>query len=80
MLDFNAYLTAQHLTREAVNDALPRATVRPDRVTITRRPGGIAARQWLSLALRRLANVVEVSSPQRRGSAMRVSSAHGGCC
>ena len=33
MLDFNAYLAAQHLTREAVNEALPKATVRPDHVT-----------------------------------------------
>jgi hypothetical protein len=80
MLDFNAYLAAQHLTREAVNEALPYATIRPDHSAMTSRRGGIAACLWLSLALRRLADVIEVSTPQRTSSALRASSAHGGCC
>jgi hypothetical protein len=66
MLDFNAYLAAQYMTREAVNDSLPRATARPDLVRMTCRPDAIATRQWLSLTLRRLADVVEASSRRRR--------------
>ena len=79
MLDFSTYVAAQHLTREAVNEALPKPTVRPDHVTMTRRPGGVAACQWLSLWLRHLADVIEASSPGRAGSAMRAPSAHCGC-
>ena len=79
MLDFSTYLAAQHLTREAVNEALPEATVRPDRVPMTHRPSDISARQWLSLSLRHLADAIEASSPRRSGSAMRAA-VHGGCC
>ena len=69
MLDFSAYLAAQYLTRELVNEALPEAPVRPDRVTKARRSGVVAARQWLSLTLRRLAGVVQPVG-ERAGSAL----------
>jgi hypothetical protein len=68
MLDFSAYLAAQHLTREAAHDALPHAPVRPDRVTTGRGPG-VAARHWLSVTLRHLATVI-AWEPERASSTM----------
>jgi hypothetical protein len=80
MLDFSTYLAAQHLTRGAVTEALPEAPIRPDRVPVAPYPNALTVRQWLSLALRSLADVIEASSPRRAGSAMRTASVHGGCC
>ena len=79
MLDFSTYVAAQHLTREAVNEALPKPTVRPDHVTMTRRPGWCRRVPVAQLRLRHLADVIEASSPGRAGSAMRAPSAHCGC-
>lgn len=54
MLDFSAYLAAQHLTQEIVNDA----PARPARVPMRQRAAAVA-RQRLSLALRRLADTIQ---------------------
>jgi hypothetical protein len=59
VIDFSAYLAAQRLTQELVSEALPDAPVRVDRVPVARRARVIAARQWLSLTLRRLADRLE---------------------
>jgi hypothetical protein len=59
MMDFTAYLAAQHLTREAVSEALPDAPIRQDRVAVRRSARAIALRQRLSGTLRRLADLVE---------------------
>jgi hypothetical protein len=58
MLDFSAYLAAQHLTQEATSEALFDAPVRPDRVPLARRPGVDIARQRIGLTLRRMADVI----------------------
>ena len=78
MLEFSAYLTSQHLTREAVNEARHEAPARAERVPLARRLEVVAVRQWLSLALRRLADDIAPSSG-RAGSALRATSGHCAC-
>jgi hypothetical protein len=78
MLEFSAYLTAQHLTREAVNEAHREAPARAERVPLAQRPAAVAVRQWHSLALRRLADDIAPTSG-RAGSAMRATSGHCAC-
>lgn len=71
MLDFSAYLAAQQLTQGAVSEALSDAPVLPDRVPLARRPAALTARQWFSLTVRRLADVIQPVG-QRAGSALPV--------
>lgn len=69
MLDFSAYLAAQQITRDAVNEALPDVPARPDRVPVARRPEIFNTRQrkWLSLPFLRLVQAIQ-PMPERAGS------------
>jgi hypothetical protein len=59
MLEFSAYLAAQHITQDATNAARPDASVRPDRMPVARRrPGVDTARQRIGLTLRRMADML----------------------
>jgi hypothetical protein len=58
MLEFSAYLAAQHITQDATNAVRPDASVRPDRMPVARRPAVDAARQRIGLTLRRMAEVI----------------------
>jgi hypothetical protein len=69
MLDFSAYLAAQQLTQGAVSEALADAPVRPHRLPLARRPGVVTARQWLSLTVGRLVDVIQPVG-ERAGSAL----------
>ena len=66
MNDFSTYLAAQHLTREAVNNARPDAPLRSDGEPAALRAGIVAARQGISLTLRRLADILQ-PAPERSG-------------
>ena len=59
MLEFNAYLAAQHITREASFNSCPQVPALPVRASAVHRPHLVAARQRLSLSLRRLADVIQ---------------------
>jgi hypothetical protein len=59
MLEFTAFLAAQQQTRDAAHSALPDAPVRPAPARARVMPQEIRLRQQISLALRRLADLVE---------------------
>jgi hypothetical protein len=65
MLDFSAYLAAQHLTEDATLQVSEMYRLPDDPVTQRGLVRFAAARQWTSSALRRLADVIATapSSP-----------------